>query len=534
MAAMGAIIWLVLIALTSQFLAQFTKYPEISHVLFTKMLSVSLAAGAGITIMATTIAGLSVFFLSSDLRTILVAPVDWLDRFRAQFIRTAVMGSWAVLLVFTPILAAVGRQFHWPISFIATSLAGAISVIVLSVSIGVTLSLLMAHVGGAGRARTGMVLVSLAVIAGGWWLIKAGGIGTKLIGAGSGSAMAMASLLNTPTVSWAPTDWWARALMEAAENNNTLDWLAMSAVAGSAAIAFIIAAWAYCLWYQATLGRAHLNAVSQHSSQKVGRIYKVFEERIGTQWTALLHKDIVRLVRTSSDWSHWILAGAGYALFVSSIGALSLTEPEPIQRLLSQVVAVISLGVGALILSSLAVHILLPSISLEGPGVPTLRSSPIPLGLPVRVKFAWGAAVFLPVGVLLSVIAEKMLGAHGAWLWLSAAVSGSLSLGAIGLSLWFGVMYPQFDARSAGEVSGSSGATAFLLAAIGLIAGCLILITPYSLLLLNMDGHGALVVVKNAKYGARLAGFVAGALLPAMVGITALMRAEKIGLAARR
>src|SRR3954471_13683996 len=52
---------------------------------------------------------LSTFFLSDDLRLLLVAPVATRRLFHARFLRTVVQASWMVVIFLVPVLIGIGR-----------------------------------------------------------------------------------------------------------------------------------------------------------------------------------------------------------------------------------------------------------------------------------------------------------------------------------------------------------------------------------------------------------------------------------------
>lgn len=525
----GGLIWTLLYIMASRFLHQFSLYPEIAEGLMTTMMGLTLGAAASLTLVASCIASLSVMFQSPDVRTMIVAPVDWLPRFFSHWIRAALMGGWAVGLVFTPVLVALGRHAQsGTLPYVAVVIIGGVCILLMCAALGLLLAIGLAAATGAGQAKTGVGLMAVLLGVVLYAVMSQGTIGSRLVSAGQGSALAMVSLLDGPELSWMPTKWWAKALVEAAWRGET-NWAALAALCGALTLVTITVGLIYRVSFLPTLSRSRRESRRAAGNSKPGLF-----DRMLTRWAtpadaAMVRKDLTRLVRASSDWSHWVLALGGYALFVVNLDTISLTTTAPTQRMLSHIIAIGTLGVGGLILASLTIHNVLPLVSLEGVALPLLRSAPVVQSRMIRVKFAVSLVLFTPLAIALSLGAAYKIDAPLVWYLLSVLQSVSLSLALVGLAMWLGVRYPLFSARGAGEVSGGAGATIFLLSAVGLISLSLLAIAPQGLYLIGTPGDATWEWANSVPSILRTVLLVMSFAVPSVAGIIALHRAEQIG-----
>src|SRR6267378_2587958 len=82
------------------------------------------------------VTALSTFFLSDDLRLLLVAPIAPRRLFLARFLRTVVQASWMVVIFILPVLAGVGRARCGGLGFYATAVLTSVPFPGLSLSPG--------------------------------------------------------------------------------------------------------------------------------------------------------------------------------------------------------------------------------------------------------------------------------------------------------------------------------------------------------------------------------------------------------------
>jgi len=99
------------------------------------------------------VTALSTFFLSEDMRLLLVAPIAARRLFYARFARTVAQASWMVLVFVFPALMGIGLAHCAPPMYYAMSVLAVAPFVVVPVAIGTLLTILLVNVFPAKRAR---------------------------------------------------------------------------------------------------------------------------------------------------------------------------------------------------------------------------------------------------------------------------------------------------------------------------------------------------------------------------------------------
>ena len=115
---------------------QATAYDELGDYLIRVGLSWLFLTFLSFLAFSGVVASLSTFFLSDDLRLILVAPVAPRRLFLARFTRTAAQAGWMVVAFLLPVLSGIGVAKCAPWSFIATATLTVVPFIVIPVAAG--------------------------------------------------------------------------------------------------------------------------------------------------------------------------------------------------------------------------------------------------------------------------------------------------------------------------------------------------------------------------------------------------------------
>src|SRR5688572_9887714 len=107
------------------------------------------------------VTALSTFFLSDDLRLLLVAPVAPRRLFHARFLRTLVQASWMIVIFLVPLLLGLGIARCAPLTFYATAILTVVPFAVIPVALGTAVTLLLVNIFPARRARDILMLMGL-------------------------------------------------------------------------------------------------------------------------------------------------------------------------------------------------------------------------------------------------------------------------------------------------------------------------------------------------------------------------------------
>src|SRR5204863_2961897 len=92
------------------------------------------------------VTALSTFFLSEDLRLLMVAPVTRARLFYARFVRTVSHASWMVVVFILPLLAGIGIARCAPVSFYFLAAFTVLPFAIIPVALGPACTLLLVNV----------------------------------------------------------------------------------------------------------------------------------------------------------------------------------------------------------------------------------------------------------------------------------------------------------------------------------------------------------------------------------------------------
>src|SRR2546426_4948940 len=141
----GVVVCAVIFRASAWLAGQLTDYAELGDYLLRLGLSwlfltfLSFLAFSGI------VTALSTFFLSEDLRLLLVAPIAIRRVFHARFLRTVAHASWMVVIFLVPVLVGVGRARCAGPVFYATALFTMLPFAIIPVAAGTGVTLLLVN-----------------------------------------------------------------------------------------------------------------------------------------------------------------------------------------------------------------------------------------------------------------------------------------------------------------------------------------------------------------------------------------------------
>src|SRR5262249_25351683 len=141
--------------------AQLDAYTELGDYLLRIGLSWLFLTFLSFLAFSGVVTALSSFFLSDDLRLLLVAPVATRRLFQARFARTVVQASWMVAAFVVPVLIGVGRARCAGPSYYATAILTIVPFAVIPVAAGTAVTLLLVNAFPARRARDLLMLMGL-------------------------------------------------------------------------------------------------------------------------------------------------------------------------------------------------------------------------------------------------------------------------------------------------------------------------------------------------------------------------------------
>src|SRR2546426_8755780 len=117
----GVVVCAVIFRASAWLAGQLTDYAELGDYLLRLGLSWLFLTFLSFLAFSGVVTALSTFFLSDDLRLLVVAPIARRRLFHARLARTIIQASWMVVIFLAPVLGGIGRARCPGFTFYATS-----------------------------------------------------------------------------------------------------------------------------------------------------------------------------------------------------------------------------------------------------------------------------------------------------------------------------------------------------------------------------------------------------------------------------
>src|SRR5438093_5963056 len=158
------------------------------------------------------------------------------------------------------------------------------------------------------------------------------------------------------------------------------------------------------------------------------------------------------------------------------LNAHPLARGVPVGFYYVTLVSFLNLGLAGFVLASIAARFIFPAVSLEGRQMWLLRSSPLDLRALLWSKYWVGTLPLLILGLILTGVTNALLEVTSFMMIMSLATMAGLTLAISAMALTFGTLYPQFETENAAQIPTSFGGLVFMMAAIALLAGVLMVL----------------------------------------------------------
>ncbi len=469
LAGLTALFWVGSFLLFAQTLRFFQTITALGPILTQRLLVMLFVSFFAVLLISNVVTALTTYFLSADVRFLLVAPVPRRRLHQARFVETLVASSWMVLLFGLPVFAAYGVVFQAGVLYYLAVLATLVPFLVIPAAIGVALTTVLVLVFPARRMRDVLVVASVALIAGGYLTLRLLRPERLASPAELAGFAAFLAAFEAPASPYLPTTWAAEVLIpllgqRAGEPLFYLALLASTAAVTAIACSALVERVFLTAWSRAQEGREGPGR-ERRLAHWLGRLAAPLPHTTGL----LFMKDATIFFRDASQWSQLLLLLALVVVYVYNFSALPIDDGSPLAATLREIVAFANLGLAAFVTASVAVRFVYPAISLEGRSWWALRTAPIPLSSIWWGKF-WIA--FLPLALLgeaLIVITGRLLGVAPGLTMVFMATLLFVVAAIVSLGLAFGAAYPRVDTQNAAQIATGFGGLIYMVTCLGLI-----------------------------------------------------------------
>jgi ABC-2 type transport system permease protein len=437
------------------------------------------------------VTALSTFFLSADLRLLVAAPIASRRLFYARFIRTVGHASWMVVVFLTPVLAAIGIARCAPYSFYAIAMLTIVPFTVIPVVVGTAVTFVLVNIFPARRARDFLMVTGLLFAASIVILVRYIRPERLLRVESLPDVTAFFASLQSPITPLLPSFWAGETLF--ASLHGARDLVHLFALWTTAASLTLLLAAAHERWHFSGFS----NAQEAHKA-RVTLLRRLDRLAGGLPISAirrhLLLKDAKVFFRDVSQWSQLLLLVALMLLYLYNFRVLDPDRIPFMSGVVKNVYAFVNLGMTGLVMATVAVRFVFPSVSSEGAAFWIVRSAPIGLDDFLWSKFWIGLAPVLVLTEALTITGNYLLGVDRFLAAIAPVVVLFMSFALVGLATGLGACYPRFAADNASQVAGSYGGIAFMVMAVLFVLIIVALVGwPSSVYLLSQTGQVAMV-----------------------------------------
>ncbi len=453
-------------------LSYFQGVEDIGDLLAAKLLGLILLTFLGVLLLSNVITALSTYFLSRDLELLIAAPSEWENVYLTKLTETAIHSSWMVALICVPILFAYGRVYGHGLALAAVSLAALIPFFVIVAAVGSAVTLLLVSVFPARRARDIFGVITVAAAGGVVLLIRLLRPESLAKPEGFRNLGEFMAVLRGPTSPWLPSEWAADAVIGAVRGQP--DPFPLLLLWSSALGLLVLGALFHQLGYRSAFNRSQEGAQRHTAGRRFGGSMRMLFRRVGSRRAELILKDVRVFFRDSTQWSQLILLAVLVVVYVYNIRALPLYT-EGVSFFFAHIVSFLNVGLAGFVLSAIAARFVLPGVSLEGPTLWLLRSSPLHARDLLWSKYWVGTIPLLVLAVTLTLATNVLLKVGPLMMVLSVVTIAAISLALAALALAFGASFPQFESENMAQIPTSLGGLLYMMSAVGLVGAVLVL-----------------------------------------------------------
>lgn len=409
------------------------------------------------------VASLSTFFLSDDLRLIMVAPVASRRLFFARFARTLAQSGWMVVVFLVPVLAGIGFAKCAPWAFVATVILTVVPFVTIPVALGSALTLALVNVFPARRARDILMFMGLVFATSLVLLLRFLQPERLLRVESMPEVTAFFATLQSPITPLLPSFWAGEALFAGVQGGS--DWLHIGALWTTAAALVVMVGAAFERWHFAGFSKSQEARKARfarfHALDALARMLPLSPVR-----RHLLIKDVKVFLRDVSQWSQLLLLVALMLVYLYNFRVLDLDRLPYMSGVVKNLYAFLNLAMAAFVMATVAVRFVFPAVSAEGAAFWVIRTAPISLRDFLWSKFWSGLVPVLVLSEILIVAGNELLGVDPFLKQMSAVAIVFMSFALVGLATGLGARYPRFAADNPSQVAGSYGGVAFMIVAV--------------------------------------------------------------------
>ena len=523
---LGGVFWAALFTIVYKVLGYFRGVPEIGALLAGKLLGVALLSFLSILLLSNVITALSTFFLARDLDMLAAAPLDWLRLYLSKLLETGLHSSWMVALMALPIFTAYGMAYDGGPFFPLVVLAVLVPLLAIPAAAGAAVTLLLVNVFPARRSRD--ILSVITVLSAGAVVVLLRLMRPEQLARPEGfrSLVDFVAVLRAPSSPFLPSEWAQDAVMAWLTWRN--DPLPLYLLWTTAAAFVVLGAALHRRLYRQGYSRAQEGAGATGTATRAWGALSWVLTPLGAARRELVLKELRVFFRDTTQWSQLVLLVVLVVVYVFNVQLLPL-RGDGINFFLANVIPFLNLALAGFVLASVAARFLFPGVSLEGRTLWLLRSSPLAMRDLLWAKYWVGTLPLLVLALGLVTATNLLLEVSTFMFFVTLGSIVGLTFAIAGLAIGLGTLFPRYETESAAQIPTSFGGLVFMMAAVAVIAGVVVLEARpvYAFLAARWTGRDPSMTEMLLGFGLAGALCIAAAVVPLRVAVRRLERLEQ-------
>ncbi|MGB0646198.1 MAG: putative ABC transporter permease subunit [Bradymonadia bacterium] len=441
--------------------SKFAAVETLAHLLITRTISMALLFFSGLLIFSNLISAFTTFFLAPELERLRSDPVSTTQLCLARLMTNWSQTSWSMFLFLLPMLWGAGPALNASIDFYVVVLVSLLPLTIMCAVTGTTICVLLTRTFPAKRSRDVLILFAIIAFVIGYIAFRLAEPEKYLEPGGFKDLIALITSVESDTQGLSPVYWVTDALMSTIKDDLT----------GLSQAVLLLYSAAYACAYLGTMLSARLyhmaysSAHERPASQNIGP--KQIKQRAWrhqkNSLAAIVHRDRLTFVRTPSQWTQLLLVGALIVVYLLNFKYFRSLQDSGILGNVG--IFAINFGLSGLIIATLAVRFLFPSISLEGKAFWCIESAPIDHDTLFKAKRSWGVWPIIVIGTSLCAGAGVITGLSLPLIALSIIITAIYSWTVCSMGTYLGGFDPQFNLDNPARVASSMTAVVFMMSA---------------------------------------------------------------------
>ncbi len=448
-----------------RFLARyFHEIPTVGDILINRIIGFLFLALFMMTSFSDLVTALSTMYLSKDLPLLHSYPVNPVAIFIEKYIQTFYYGAWAVVCFGVPIYFSYGSIMHAPWYFYPIALLSNIPFLIVSAGISILVTLILAYLLPANRARTMIVILyglSFVAVVLYLRLLRA----KQMLGPEAESTAINQYLFNLQltTNPYLPSYWITQVFTAAVEGNlYDMFFYFFLLIITAGLVVQIGCQLAYKLYYPGWTKSCE--SVQGTTAQKRWHLDKIFYKLFDIfrpPVRAIIVKDIKIFWRDLTQWGQFTLLLTLVFVYLFNtrhvVRDTGLLNQNVFNLPIKSLLGLFNLALVGFVLANLAMRFVFTMISLEGRIIWVIRSAPIRLTTLFWVKYLLALITMLAVGGGLILLANYLLQIDPLVGIISLACVILMSVALTSIAMGLGAMFPTFNVENPMQLSAGTG-----------------------------------------------------------------------------